>query len=147
MAKIKYLGDEPTEWRGTRFHPGKAVNVDDEDLIAAAKGNRFFEVTGAGKKDAEVDPSEEQAAPEDIARIDLPAGDASDSSFVGSAGIAPDDRPDAGAGDDVPAYPFSAGYRVEHKGRGKYDVLKGDEVVQSGLSRQDADEWVKARSA
>jgi len=103
MAKIKYLGDAPTEWRNIRFQPGKAVSVDDESMIAAAKGNSFFEVTGAGKSDPQADPNEDQADPEDIARIDLPEGDASDSSFVGSAGLAPDDRAPSSGGEDVPA--------------------------------------------
>lgn len=103
MAKIKYLGDVPTEWRGVRFEPGKAVSTSDEALIESAKGNRFFEVTGAGKSEPQPDPSEDQADPEDIARIDLPEGDASDSSFVGSAGLAPDDREPSSGGEDVPA--------------------------------------------
>lgn len=103
MAKIKYLGEAPTEWRNVRFEPGKAVSVNDESLIETAKSNPFFEVTGAGKAEPQPDPNEGQADPEDIARIDLPEGDASDSSFVGSAGLAPDDRAPSNGGEDVPA--------------------------------------------
>lgn len=147
MARITYLGEQPTEWRGTRFEPGKAVTVEDEAFIEKAKGNRYFKVTGAGKSEPEPDPNEDQAAPETIARIGLPAGDAGDPSFVGSGGIAPDDRPMPGAGEDIPADIFVGAYDIQHKGRGKYDVLQDGEVVQSGLSRPDAEEWVKARSA
>lgn len=147
MAKIKYLGDEPTQWRGLSFVPGKAVTTSDEALIAKAKTNRFFEVTGAGKPEPELDPNADQADPEDIARIDLMEGDASDPSFVGSAGLAPDDREPSGGGEDVPASTVLGGFEIKHKGRGRYDILKGDEVVNSGLSRPDAEEWVKARTA
>lgn len=147
MPKVKYLGSEPTEWQGRQFTPGKAVSIDDEGLIAKAKGNRFFEVTGAGKSDPQPDPNEDQAEPEEIARIDLMEGDASDPSFVGSGGISPDDRQPSSAGDDVPANTVIGGYEIKHRGRGKYDVLQGEDVVQSGLSRPDAEDWVRARSA
>jgi hypothetical protein len=101
MPKIEYLGDAPTEWRNVRFEPGKAVSSNDEGLIEAAKSNRFFKVTGAGKSEPQPDANEDQADPEDIARIDLPEGDANDSSFVGSAGLAPDDRAPSSGGEEV----------------------------------------------
>lgn len=49
MPTVKFIGEAsgPVEWRGVAFEPGRPVSVEDEGLIKAAQGNRFFEVSGA----------------------------------------------------------------------------------------------------
>jgi hypothetical protein len=55
MAKLTWLGeDEPgvagpsftTAFGGIKFPKGEAVEVTDKDIIARARKNRFFEVSG-----------------------------------------------------------------------------------------------------
>lgn len=57
MAKITYRmkdsGAETTEWHGVAFEDGKAVTTDNALLIAAAKDNPYFDVSGDTKDDAE----------------------------------------------------------------------------------------------
>jgi len=57
MAKVSvtWLGEDPEskpmEWHGHTFEPGKAVEVEsdiDAGLIASAKGNKYFKVSGEG---------------------------------------------------------------------------------------------------
>lgn len=57
MAKLTWLGeDEPgiagpsftTAFGGIRFPKGEPVEVTDKDIIARARRNQFFEVTGLG---------------------------------------------------------------------------------------------------
>jgi hypothetical protein len=55
MAKVKYLDldgtEQPVTWAGHEFHPGKAVDVEDEGLLHTAMGNPHFEVTGYKPKE------------------------------------------------------------------------------------------------
>ena len=62
MAKLTWLGEDElhtqpdgspgagpsfTFWQGVKFPKGEPVEVSDKTVIAKAKGNKFFEVTGA----------------------------------------------------------------------------------------------------
>lgn len=66
MPKITWLGeDEPgvagpsftTAFGGIKFPKGEAVEVSDKDMIARARKNRFFEVSGVpGRPPKPVEP-------------------------------------------------------------------------------------------
>lgn len=62
MVKVKYKNDDPTAPKITNAYgktfenDGKAVEIEDERLIAKAKGNPFFEVEGEKKKETEDGP-------------------------------------------------------------------------------------------
>lgn len=54
MAKLTWLGEDEADVAGPsfttafamKFHKGQPVEVNDKDIIARAKKNKFFEVTG-----------------------------------------------------------------------------------------------------
>lgn len=57
MAKITYLGDQPTTWAGVHFEPNKPVEVTNAHILKKAPNNPFFKV-GKGKAD-KVDDADE----------------------------------------------------------------------------------------
>lgn len=53
MTKLTWLGDgsaDENEWNGTVFKKGEAVNVTDEAMVAKAKKNPFFKISGEKAK-------------------------------------------------------------------------------------------------
>lgn len=55
MAKITWIGEgdsDPKEigWGGHTFKKGEAVEVENEAIIAKARGNKHFKVEGGPKK-------------------------------------------------------------------------------------------------
>jgi hypothetical protein len=57
MARVTWIGEEDlhgpdspgpswTTWRGIRFDKGEPVDITDMEVLAKAKGNRFFKVEG-----------------------------------------------------------------------------------------------------
>lgn len=53
MAKITYLGDQPTTWAGVHFEPNKAVEVTNPHILKKAPHNPFFKVGGARAEKAD----------------------------------------------------------------------------------------------
>lgn len=75
MASITWLGEDDLHgdgngprfntWNGVKFEIGKAVDIDDERMIAKARNNRFYSVDGAEPKRGPGRPKKEEAkAPE-----------------------------------------------------------------------------------
>jgi hypothetical protein len=54
MAKVTWLGEDEeniagpswTTWQNMRFDKGRAVEITNNEILAKAKGNRFFKVEG-----------------------------------------------------------------------------------------------------
>lgn len=68
MAKITWLGEDTSDVSGPsfttcfglKFPKGEAVEVTDKDIIARAKKNKFFEVSGVpGRPPKPVEPDVE----------------------------------------------------------------------------------------
>jgi len=74
-TKITYLGDSASvEWGGVTMEKGKAVDIDNAELVAKAANNRFFHV--AGVKEQEERPKDEKPSIRDRGAAAKAAGKA-----------------------------------------------------------------------
>lgn len=64
MANVTYLGDEPVTWGGFTFAPNEPVAVQDEWLLAKARGNPFFSVEGAEEASTDEPEADPEAGPQ-----------------------------------------------------------------------------------
>jgi hypothetical protein len=118
MVKVKYIDHEGSaeevEVFGAKFTNGKATDVS-ADVAARLAGNRFFEVESSSTK---VEPTPvapkatKQAAPKAT-------------------------KPDPET--EKPAVPSADALEAVHRGRGVYAIVKGEDVLKEGLSKEDAD--------
>lgn len=76
MARITWIGEEgesspTTVWYGRELRVGEAIEIEDERLIAKAKGNKFFKVEDDPsfnpsqwrEPDTEADPADTDPTP------------------------------------------------------------------------------------
>ncbi|KMO35448.1 hypothetical protein VQ02_17345 [Methylobacterium variabile] len=151
MPKLTYKALRPDDPVFTRvgsysFENGKAVDVDQETYDNLKDNPWFGGGSASDRKDAAaaagatMAPGPDSGIDSSVMPAYPPGGGMkyAPEAVKTEAGMVPAD--DADTDEDI------GDFQIKHKGRGVYDVLRGGEVVTGGLSKADAEDYVRART-
>lgn len=151
MPKLTYRAQTPDDpafvrVEGIAFESGQSVDVPDH-IAETLKGNPWFTSGKAATEQAAAMSAAGGLSPGPSSGIDssvvpaYPPGSGmkyAPETVMTDQGLTP--AADADTDETIGAY------EIKHKGRGSYDVLSGGETVANGMTKAEAEEFVRARS-